>query len=103
MKANVAFLLLVIAGQTPKAAAQAVGTFTATGNMTMPRAGHTATLLSPLTSFRDIVEEWQRGFARSAVIVNRHEHILPLCKNVEAPRRSWEASSCGLEFGLSSG
>jgi len=46
MKANVAFLLLIVAGQTPKAAAQSPGTFTATGNMTTPRAGHTATLLA---------------------------------------------------------
>jgi hypothetical protein len=47
MKTNVAFLLVVLAaGQTPKAAAQSPGTFTATGNMTMPRTGHTATLLA---------------------------------------------------------
>ena len=45
MKANVAFLLFVVMGQSPNAAAQSPGTFTATGNMTMPRAGHTATLL----------------------------------------------------------
>ena len=46
MKANLAFLLLVIAGQTPKAAAQSPGTFTATGNMTAIRYLHTATLLT---------------------------------------------------------
>ena len=47
MKTNVVFLLLVLAaGQTPKAAAQSPGTFTATGNMTTPRFFHTATLLA---------------------------------------------------------
>jgi hypothetical protein len=47
MKTNVVFLLLVLtAGQTPKAAAQSPGTFTATANMITPRAGHTATLLT---------------------------------------------------------
>ena len=47
MKTNVVFLLLVLAaGQTPKAAAQSPGTFTATGNMTTPRYFHTATLLA---------------------------------------------------------
>jgi large repetitive protein len=46
MKANVAFLVLVIAGQLPQATAQSPGTFTATGSMISPRAGHTATLLS---------------------------------------------------------
>ena len=46
MKTNVAFLLLVIAGHTPKAAAQSPGTFTAAGSMTTPRSGHTATLLA---------------------------------------------------------
>ena len=47
MKTNVAFLLLVLAaGQTPKAAAQSPGTFTATGNMNTPRFFHTATLLA---------------------------------------------------------
>ncbi|MBK5292083.1 MAG: hypothetical protein JJE04_10450, partial [Acidobacteriia bacterium] len=46
MKTNVVFLLLVLAaGQTPKAAAQSPGTFTATGNMTTGRYFHTATLL----------------------------------------------------------
>ena len=47
MKTNVVFLLLVLAaGQTPKAAAQSPGTFTATGSMTTPRISHTATLLA---------------------------------------------------------
>src|SRR6266849_5412176 len=47
MKTNVVFLLLVLAaGQTPKAAAQSPGTFTATANMTTPRFFHTATLLA---------------------------------------------------------
>ena len=47
MKTNFVFLLLVLAaGQTPKAAAQSPGTFTATGNMTTPRFFHTATLLA---------------------------------------------------------
>src|SRR5690349_21474221 len=47
MKTNVVFPLLVLAaGQTPKAAAQSPGTFTATANMTTPRMGHTATLLN---------------------------------------------------------
>ena len=47
MKTNFVFLLLVLAaGQTPKAAAQSPGTFTATGNMKTPRFFHTATLLA---------------------------------------------------------
>src|ERR1039457_867799 len=47
MKTNVVFLLLVLAaGQTPKAAAQSPGTFTATANMTTGRYFHTATLLA---------------------------------------------------------
>ena len=47
MKTNVVFLLLVLAaGQTPRAAAQSPGTFTATGNMTTPRFFHTATQLA---------------------------------------------------------
>jgi hypothetical protein len=47
MKTNVVFLLLVLAaGQTPKAAAQSPGTFTATGSMTAPRTHFTATLLA---------------------------------------------------------
>jgi hypothetical protein len=47
MKTNFIFLLLVLAaGQTPKAAAQSPGTFTATGNMNTPRHLHTATLLA---------------------------------------------------------
>ena len=46
MKARVAFLLFVVMGQSPNAAAQSPGTFTATGTMTTPRAGHTATLLA---------------------------------------------------------
>jgi hypothetical protein len=47
MKTNFVFLLLVLAaGQTPKAAARSPGTFTATANMTTPRSGHTATLLA---------------------------------------------------------
>src|SRR4051812_7890988 len=47
MKTNFVFLLLVLAaGQTPKAAAQSPGTFTATANMNMPRFSHTATLLA---------------------------------------------------------
>src|SRR6185436_15216039 len=47
MKTNFVFLLLVLAaGQTPKAAAQSPGTFTATGSMTAPRYLHTATLLA---------------------------------------------------------
>jgi hypothetical protein len=46
MQTNFVFLLLVLAaGQTPKAPAQSPGTFTATGGMTTPRAFHTATLL----------------------------------------------------------
>jgi hypothetical protein len=47
MKTKVAVLLFVlVAGQTPKAAAQSPGTFTATGGMTTPRSRHTATLLT---------------------------------------------------------
>ena len=47
MKTNVVFALFVLAaGQTPKAAAQSPGTFTATGNMNTPRHLHTATLLA---------------------------------------------------------
>jgi galactose oxidase-like protein len=47
MKTNVVFLLLVLgAAQTPKAAAQSPGTFTATGNLTTARVHHTATLLT---------------------------------------------------------
>jgi hypothetical protein len=47
MKTNVVFLLLVLAaGEAPKAAAQSPGTFTATGNMKTPRFFHTATLLA---------------------------------------------------------
>src|SRR4051794_6900098 len=47
MKTNTIFLLLVLAaGQSPKAAAQSPGIFTATGNMITPRYDHTATLLA---------------------------------------------------------
>ncbi len=47
VKINVVLLLLVVvAVQTPKAAAQSPGTFTATGNMTTPRSFPTATLLA---------------------------------------------------------
>ena len=47
MKTNIVFLLIVLAaGQTPKAVGQSPGTFTATGNMTTPRFFHTATLLA---------------------------------------------------------
>lgn len=38
-------LLLGLAGHTPVAISQSLGRFTATGNMTTARAGHTATLL----------------------------------------------------------
>ena len=38
-------LLLGVAGFGPRAQAQSAGTFTVTGSMTVPRAGHTATLL----------------------------------------------------------
>jgi hypothetical protein len=44
LKAGVV-LFLVVAGQGSPAAAQSQGTFTATGNMTTRRSGHTATLL----------------------------------------------------------
>src|SRR5688572_13192981 len=47
MKTHVVFVLLVLAaGQTPKAAAQSPGIFAATGNMNTPRHLHTATLLA---------------------------------------------------------
>ena len=47
MKNTVVFLLLVLgADHSSPALAQLPGTFTATGNMTTPRHGHTATLLA---------------------------------------------------------
>jgi hypothetical protein len=47
LRSNVALpiILLGITSETPKVIAQSPGTFTATGNMMTPRAGHTATLL----------------------------------------------------------
>jgi len=41
-----ALLIAGISGDSSKAIAQSAGGFTATGNMTMPREGHTATLLT---------------------------------------------------------
>src|SRR5581483_7095439 len=48
MKINsvLSLLLLGVVGHTSMAMAQSPGTFTAVGNMTMPRTGHTATLLA---------------------------------------------------------
>ena len=41
----VPFLFLAAFGHTPNGLAQSAGRYSATGNMMMPRAGHTATLL----------------------------------------------------------
>ncbi len=45
MRAIIFLSLLAVAGHGTVAEAQSAGTFTATGSMVMPRAGHTATLL----------------------------------------------------------
>ena len=42
---NILLLFVGVASHAPIAIAQSPGTFTATGDMTTPRAGHTATLL----------------------------------------------------------
>jgi len=45
MKTKVVFLLIALGADHTKMVAQSSGTFTATGSMTTPRMGHTATLL----------------------------------------------------------
>src|SRR5579863_10500390 len=45
MKTKVVFLLIALGADHTKMMAQSPGTFTATGSMTTPRMGHTATLL----------------------------------------------------------
>jgi hypothetical protein len=91
MKTNCVFLLLVLAaGQTPKAAAQSRGTFTATGNMTAPRTHFTATVLADgrvlIAGGYNWIGGAVRPFQSSAELYDPRTGTFSATGNMTAPR-----------------
>jgi hypothetical protein len=90
MKTNVVFLLLVLAaGQTPKAAAQSPGTFTATGNMTTGRYSHTAT---PLADGRVLIAGGVDNKTPSVELYDPRIGTFTATGNMTTPRRGHTAT-----------